>query len=169
MAAEKAETGPLWWTGVAVIGLVLLAFGYGSLPISREQLVAIELEAPLPIRRVLVEFSGRNPDNYFTQHVDASLPDRGKVVIRPVAKILIPEIETLTRGQVRFLVDPSSLRIYEAAIDSRIVQPYARSAGRQRRHALIALAAGVFCVGVGALGLAPLRRARHKAQARPNS
>lgn len=167
MAAEKAETEPLWWAGVAVIGLVFLAYGYGILPIARDRLVAVELEAPLPVRQVLIQLSGRNPDNYYTQYVDASLPDRGKVVIRPVAKIIIPEIESLKRGQVRFLVDPSSLTIYEAAIDGRLVQSYANSAGRQRRHAFIALGAGVFCVGVGALGLAPLRRARDKKQARP--
>ena len=167
MAAEKAETEPLWWAGVAVIGLVFLAYGYGILPIARDRLVAVELEAPLPVRQVLIQLSGRNPDNYYTQYVDASLPDRGKVVIRPVAKVLIPEIESLKRGQVSFLVDPSSLRIYEAAIDGRIVQSYASSAGRQRLHAFIALGAGVFCVGVGALGLAPLRRARDKTQARP--
>ncbi|MGE7473052.1 hypothetical protein ACQKLX_26735 [Bosea sp. NPDC003192] len=168
MAAEKAETGPLWWAGVATLGLVFLAYGYGILPIARERLVTVELEAPLSIRQVLIELSGRNPDSYYTQYVDASLPDRGKVVIRPVAKILIPEIETLKRGQVRFLVDPSSLRIYEAAIDGRIVQSYVSSAGRQRSHAFIALGAGVFCVGVGVLGLAPLLRARDKKQARPN-
>ena len=167
MAAEKAETEPLWWAGVAVIGLVFLAYGYGILPIARDRLVAVELEAPLPVRQVLIQLSGRNPDNYYTQYVDASLPDRGKVVIRPIAKVLIPEIESLKRGQVSFLVDPSSLTIYEAAIDGRIVQSYTSSAGQQRRHAFIALGAGVFCVGVGALGLAPLRRARDKKQARP--
>ena len=168
MAAEPAETDSLWWAGAATLGLVFLAFGYANWPIARDRLVAVELEAPLPIRQVLIQLSGRNPDSYFTQYVDASLPDRGKVVIRPIAKVLIPEIESLKRGQVRFLVDPASLRIYEAAIDGRIVQSYARSAGGQRRHAFIALGAGVFCVGVGALGLAPLRRARHKRQARPN-
>ena len=168
MAAEPNETGPLWWAGVAVAGLVILAYGYGNLPIARDRLVAVELEAPLPIRRVLIEFRGRNPGNYFTQHVDASLPDRGKVVLRPVAEILIPEIESLRHGQVRFLVDPSSLRIYEAAIEGSIVQSYARSASRLMVQSIIALAAGVFCVGVGALGLAPLLRARDKKQARPN-
>lgn len=169
MAAEQAETGPLWWAGVATLGLVFLAYGYGILPVARDRLVAIELEAPLPVRQVLIQLSGRNPDSYYTQYVDASLPDRGKVVIRPVAKVLIPEIESLRRGQVRFLVDPSRLRIYEAAIDGRIVQSYAGSAGRQRSHAFIALGAGVFCVCVGALGLAPLRQARDKKQARPKS
>lgn len=169
MAAEKTETGPLWWAWVATLGLVFLAYGYGILPVARDRLVAVELEAPLPVRQVLIQLSGRNPDSYYTQYVDASLPDRGKVVIRPVAKVLIPEIESLRRGQVRFLVDPSRLRIYEAAIDGRIVQSYAGSAGRQRSHAFIALGAGVFCVCVGALGLAPLRQARDKKQARPKS
>jgi hypothetical protein len=168
MAAEKAETGPLWWAGVATLGLVFLAYGYGILPVARDRLVAVELEAPLPVRQVLIQLSGRNPDSYYTQYVNASLPGRGKVVIRPVVKVLIPEIESLKRGQVRFLVDPASLRIYEAAIDGRIVQSYAGSAGRQRSHAFIALGAGVFCVGVGAMGLAPLRWARDKKQARPN-
>jgi hypothetical protein len=169
MAAEKDETDRSWWAGVAVLGLVFLAYGYGILPISRDRLVAVELEAPLPVRRVLIEGSGRHPDNYFTQYIDTPLPGRGKVAIRPVAKVLVPEIEELRRGQVRFLVDPGAARIYEAVIDGRVVLSHAQSARRQRGHALIALFGGLFCVGVGALGLAPLRRARDKSRAPPNS
>jgi len=168
MAIDKAEVANLWWGCVALLGLILLAYSYAIFPVSRESLVVVELEAPLPVRRVLFE-SSSNRNNYFTQHVEASMPGRGKVAIRPVARMLIDEIETVSRGAVRFLVDPIPLTIYEVSVDGRIVLSYAQSASRQRRHALIALFGGLFCIGVGALGLAPLRWARDKSPAPPNS
>lgn len=169
MATEKAETGPLWWAGVAVIGLVFLALGYGALPVGRESLVTVEIEAPLPVRRVLVEGSGRNPDNYFTQRLKVALPGNDSAEVSPVRKLLIPEIEDLKRGTVRFLIDPLTRQIYEASLDGRVLLSYIRSAGTRRRNAFIAMLVGLFCVGVGALGLAPVARTGEKTPARPES
>jgi len=169
MAAETAETGPLWWSGVAILGLVFLALGYGALPVARDSLVTVELEAPLPVRRVLVEGSGRNPGNYFSQRLKIALPGNDTAEVSPVRKLLIPEIEDLKRGTVRFLIDPLSRRIYEASLDGRVLISYVRSAGTRRRNAFIAMLVGLFCVGVGALGLAPVAWTGEKTFAGPES
>lgn len=157
MAEPLKDTDILWWSGVLALGFAILIFAYVRLPVARETLVAIESEAPLAIRRVHVDTSGRHSSGYFVQRIDVVLPGSARpVTVSPVQAILIPEIEDLRYGTVRFAIDPAARLIYEAAIGDRLLLTYAAAIKERRQSVLITFLGGLFCIGVGALGLSPL-------------
>ncbi|WP_342360621.1 hypothetical protein [Terrarubrum flagellatum] len=136
---------------LAIIGLGVIAYGWLSLPIAREQLSIAEDSAPISYSTPIIDSSyGDVISNYRTQDIRLSALNSFRHY-RPAPNLWVNDLESVKSGaSVRFLVDPASHIIYEAAAEGRTLLAYDDTRAKLNGPARGRMLAGIVLMAIGA-------------------
>ncbi|QCK85728.1 hypothetical protein E8L99_08105 [Phreatobacter aquaticus] len=157
---EPSVWSLLWSIGLIAAGIVLLGWGWSTLPPGKTVLTVVEQIGPPSVTTELIrEYSRRGDTTYRTQRIALQVPGKGVHIVSPARTLWVGDLDTVRRDQaVRYLVDLDQQIVFEATTDGRTLLAYEQTAGNRTGYGRALMIIGLIMLVIGAFQLAPLWR-----------